>query len=254
MTRVIGIVSGKGGVGKTTFAVNLSIALSRFGKKVLVIDCNISTPHVAYYLGAESYSINLSNIFRGEVDVKFAPLSHHGVMFIPASEDFKDREIDFENLRMYVSKIAKKNTFDFIFLDSAPGLGNEAVSVLKAAGEILFVTTPAIPNITDMVRCAEFLSTMERKEIRIVFNKVRKTDTEMKMKDAKDFFQVPILGAIPFDEDVMDSTALGIPIFQYKPNSIICDHFMKIAANLIGVVYENPSGLRRFFGKFKRRK
>ncbi|MCX6821151.1 MAG: hypothetical protein NTW30_00060 [Candidatus Aenigmarchaeota archaeon] len=52
----------------------------------------------------------------------------------------------------------------------------------------------------------------------------------------------------------MDSTALGMPIFQYKPDSAICDHFMRIAANLIGAVYENPSSLRRFFGKFKRRK
>ena len=254
MTRIIGIVSGKGGVGKTTFAVNLSIALSRFEKKVLVIDCNISTPHVAYYLGAESYSINLSNVFKGEVDVKFAPTSHHGVMFIPASENLKDMEIDFENLKIYVLKLAKKGAFDFIFLDSAPGLGNEAVSVLKAAEEILFVTTPAVPNITDMVRCAEFLNNLEHKEMRIVFNKVRKTDSEMKMQDAKDFFRVPILGAIPFSEDVMDSTSLGMPMFQYKPNSIICEHFMKIAANLIGVPYENSSNLKKFFGKFKRRK
>jgi septum site-determining protein MinD len=254
LTRVIGIVSGKGGVGKTTFAVNIGIALSRFGKKVLIIDCNISTPHVAYYLGAESYSITLSNIFKGEVDIKFAPLSHGNLMFIPASEELKDMDINFNKLNTYVSKLDKKNTFDFIFLDSAPGLGEEAVSVLETAKEILFVTTPTVPNISDMVRCAEFLSKLEHKDMQIVFNKVRKSDTEMKMEDAKDFFKVPILGAIPFNEDVMDSTALGMPIFQYKPESVICDHFMKIAANLIGVEYENPSSLKRFFGKFKRRK
>jgi septum site-determining protein MinD len=254
LTRVIGIVSGKGGVGKTTVAVNLSIALSRFEKKILVIDCNISTPHVAYYLGAETYSITLSNIFKGEVDVKFAPSSHKGIMFIPASEELKDMDIDFEKLNTYVTKLAKKNTFDFIFLDSAPGLGDEAVSVLKTAEEILFVTTPTVPNINDMVRCAEFLSKLEHKDMKIVFNKVRKSETEMKMKDAKDFFRVPILGAIPFSEDVMDSTALGMPIFQYKPDSVICDHFMKIAANLIGIEYDNPSSLKKFFRKFKRGK
>jgi septum site-determining protein MinD len=139
-------------------------------------------------------------------------------------------------------------------LDSAPGLGDEAVSVLKTAEEILFVTTPTVPNINDMVRCAEFLSKLEHKDMKIVFNKVRKSETEMKMKDAKDFFRVPILGAIPFSEDVMDSTALGMPIFQYKPDSVICDHFMKIAANLIGIEYDNPSSLKKFFRKFKRGK
>jgi len=250
----MGIVSGKGGVGKTTFAVNLAIALSRFGKKVLIIDCNISTPHVAYYLGAESYSITLSDIFRGEVDVKFAPLSHGSVMFIPASEELKDMDIDVEKLSTYISKLSKKKTFDFIFLDSAPGLGDEAISVLKTAEEILFVTTPTVPNITDMVRCAEFLSKLEHKDMHIVFNMVRKSETEMKMEDAKDFFKVSILGAIPFNEDVMNSTALGMPIFQYKPESVICDHFMKIAANLVGVEYESSSSLKRFFRKFKRRK
>jgi septum site-determining protein MinD len=126
--------------------------------------------------------------------------------------------------------------------------------VLKTAEEILFVTTPAIPNMTDMVRCAEFLSNLEHKNMMIVFNKVRKSEAEMNIEDAKNFFKVPILGAIPFNEDVMDSTAFGMPIFQYKPDSVICDHLMKIAANLIGVEYESSSSLKRFFEKFKRKK
>jgi MinD-like ATPase involved in chromosome partitioning or flagellar assembly len=261
LTRVIGIVSGKGGVGKTTFSVNIGLALSRFNKKVLLIDCNITTPHLAYYLGADDYFITLNNIFRGEVDEKFAPLSHSGIAFIPASEELRDIiRIDFNKLTNHVKKLSENGIFDFIILDSAPGLGREAISVLKAADEVLFVTDPTIPNITDVVRCYEYLNMIKTKKVNIVFNKVREKDFELKFSDAQNFFEAPVLGAIPFDECVMDSTAQGIPFLNYMPNSHTSHHFMKVAANLMGVPYESPSSsrikgiFRKLKGKIKREK
>lgn len=251
MTRIIGIVSGKGGVGKTTFSVNLGIALNSFKKKVLIIDCNITTPHLAYYLGVDNYSVNLTNVFKDEVEIKFAPSSHKGVMFIPASEELKDMKINFEKLKHYVQRIAKEKDFDFIILDSAPGLGEEAISVLEAAEEILLVTTPAIPNLTDMVRCVEYLSSMKYKSIKIVLNMVRKSKSEMRIKDLEKSFEAPILGSVPFSKDIMDSTALGVPIFDYKPNSKVCHDFMEIAANLIGIMYKRPSRFKRLIKKLK---
>ncbi len=255
-TRVIGIVSGKGGVGKTTFSVNIGIALSRFDKKVLLVDCNITTPHLAYYLGADDYFITLNNVFRGEVNEKFAPLSHNGVAFIPASEELKDIvKIDFFRLAYHVRRLSESGLFDFIILDSAPGLGREATSVLRAADEILFVTDPTVPNITDVVRCYEYLNMIRNKKVNIVFNKVREKEFELKCKDAESFFEAPILGAIPFDESVMDSTAQGIPYLNYMPNSHTSHHFMKVAANLLGVSYVPPSSskIKGIFRKLKRK-
>jgi len=62
-TRVIGVISGKGGVGKTTFSANLGIALSTFGEKTLIVDCNVTTPHLRYYLGVKDFSTTLNNVF-----------------------------------------------------------------------------------------------------------------------------------------------------------------------------------------------
>jgi MinD-like ATPase involved in chromosome partitioning or flagellar assembly len=253
LTRTIAIVSGKGGVGKTTFAVNLGIALSRFKKKVLIVDCNITAPHLAYYLGVDDYSINLSNVLRDEVDIKFAPTFHDGVMFIPASEELKDMNIEFERLKDYIDKLSKKEKFDFIILDSAPGLGDEAVSVLKAAEEILLVTTPAIPNLNDVIRCVEYLGGMKNKSVKIVFNMIRKSKSEIKMEDLDDFLNIPVLGSVSFNKDVMDSTALGIPIFDYNPKCEVCRDFMKIAANLIGIDYGKTFGIKGFLKKLIRR-
>jgi len=256
MTRVIGIVSGKGGVGKTTFSVNLGLALRCLDKKVLLIDCNITTPHLAYYLGAEDYFITLNNIFRGDVDEKFAPSAHDGIAFIPASEELRDIiKIDFDKLVTHVNKISKSGVFDFIILDSAPGLGKEGTSVLRAADEILFVTDPTIPNITDIVRCYEYLSMVRTKKVSIVFNKVREKDFELKFKDAESFFEAPVLGAIPFDENIMDSTAQGIPFLNYMPNSPTARNFICVAANLIGIPYESKpsSRIKKILGKLKKK-
>jgi len=256
MTRVIGIVSGKGGVGKTTFSVNLGIALGRLDKKVLLIDCNITTPHLAYYLGAEDYFVTLNNVFTGEVNEKFAPSAHSGIAFIPASEELRDIvRIDFDKLVKHVNKIASSKVFDYIILDSAPGLGKEGTSVLRAADEILFVTDPTIPNITDIVRCYEYLNMVRTKKVNIVFNKVREKEFELNFKDAESFFEAPILGAIPFDENIMDSTAQGIPFLNYMPDSPTAHEFIRVAANLIGIPYEpkSPSKIRKIFGKLKKK-
>ena len=256
MTRVIGIVSGKGGVGKTTFSVNLGIALGRLDKKVLLIDCNITTPHLAYYLGAEDYFITLNNIFSGEVNEKFAPSAHAGIAFIPASEELRDIiKIDFDKLVKHVNKISKSGVFDFIILDSAPGLGKEGTSVLRSADEILFVTDPTVPNITDIVRCYEYLNMIRTKKVNIVFNKVREKHYELKFKDAESFFEAPVLGSIPFDEHIMDSTAQGVPFLNYMPNSPTVNDFMNVAANLAGIPHEkkSPSRINGIFKKLKKK-
>lgn len=253
MAKIIGILSGKGGVGKTTFASNLGIALSNFGKRVVVIDCNITSPHLAYYLGARDYSITLNNVLRGDVDIRFAPLYQSGVLFIPCSEDIKDvMRVDIFDLKKYVGKLAEKNNYDYIILDSAPGLGREALSVLRACDEIIFVTTPTIPNIADITRCAEVAGQFGHKRFNIVLNMVRGKEYELKAKDAESFFRNPVLGIIPFDENVIDSTAQGIPILWYKPNSSVCKSFMNIAANFIGVKYKKPSIFQRLKNFFRK--
>lgn len=253
MTRIIAIVSGKGGVGKTTFATNLGIALSNFGKKAVVVDCNITSPHLAYYLGAKNYSVTLNDVLRDKVDVRFAPTDKSGVMFIPCSEDIKDvMRVDFDTLKRYVKKLSEKGDYDYIILDSAPGLGREAISTLKACNEIIFVTTPTIPTIMDMTRCAEVANQIGHKRFNIVLNMVRGKSFELRTEDAQKIFGMPVIGAIPFDENIMDSTAQGVPFLWYKGNSRTSRYFMHIAANLLGIEYRKPSMFQRMKRIFRK--
>lgn len=235
-TRVIGIISGKGGVGKTTFSANLAIALTALEKRVVVVDCNVTTPHLSYYLGVKNFSTTINNVFAGDVDVTFAPLDQNGVMFIPASEQFVDlKKVDMRELSKIIGKLATKGDFDFIILDSAPGLGREAVGVLRACNEIIFLVNPTVPNVMDIVRCNEVARMLGHKNFSMVLNMVRGKDYELTPDRAEQLFEMPVLGVIPFDENIMDSTAEGVPIMWYRPKAPSCNCFMYIAARLAGI-------------------
>jgi cell division ATPase MinD len=236
LSRIIGILSGKGGVGKTTFASNLGIALNRLGKKTVIVDCNITNPHLSHYLGVKNYATTLNDVLKGKTNVKDAPLSYNNIFFIPASENLSDIiKVDIQNLKKCVHKLSEDKEFDFILLDSAPGIGREALSVLKACNEIIFVTTPVIPNILDITRCGEVANKLGHNKFHIVLNMIRQKDYELKIQDSEFVFTMPILGYIPFDENVMDSTAVGIPMLWYKPDSVVSNSFMDMASNLAGV-------------------
>ena len=142
--------------------------------------------------------------------------------------------------------------FDYIILDSAPGLGREALSVLQACDEIIFVTKPTIPTLTDITRVAEVACKMGHSNFRVVLNMVRNKNYELKALQAKNLFRTRILGTIPFDENVMDSIALGIPIMWHESNSRVVDSYMDIAAGLAGIKYKTPSLFKRISKRFKK--
>ncbi len=243
MTRVIGIISGKGGVGKTTFSANLAIALSKFDKKVLLIDCNITTPHLSYYLGSKFHTATLNDVLKGNIDIKYAPTALNNILFLPASNEIKDlADVDISKLEKHVERLAKEEDYDFVILDSAPGLGREAVSALRACQEIIFVTTPTIPNLSDVTKCAEVANRVGIKRFKIVLNMVRGSEFELTPEQTNEMFDLPLLGVIPFHDSIMDSAAKGVPILWENSPSFVENIYMDIAATLAGVeLYREPS-------------
>lgn len=241
MARIIGVASGKGGVGKTTVSTNLALALRDFGKRVLLIDCNLSTPHLAYYLGVSNYKYTLNDALLGKVDIISTTHLKDGIRYIPASLNLKDLVgVDTASFKKHLKKL-QNDKYDFIILDSAPGLGREALSVLDAAEELIFVTTPFVPMVNDVIRSAEVLKSLKGvKNVNIVMNMITEGSHEILSRSVTNLTGFPVIGQISYDQNIVYGLAAKSPIVNYKPNSSSSIDFKALAANLLGIDYKVP--------------
>jgi septum site-determining protein MinD len=252
LTRVIGVVSGKGGTGKTTVSLNLGAILAKHHKKnVTLVDCNVTTSHLSLYLGMYYCPITLNKVLRGEADIEESIHQHFsGMKIIPASLSLSDLEgIDITELRDNLKDIFDKN--DIIILDGSPGLGREAIATIKASDELLYVTNPYIPFIMDIIRCQEAASEIGAKPLGIVLNMVHKKKHEMTKHEIEELTKLPVISTIPFDTNVYKSLALKMPITLYKPNTAASKELFKLASFLTGEKYLQESFLLKLLRKFK---
>ncbi|MEM5772958.1 MAG: cell division ATPase MinD [Candidatus Aenigmatarchaeota archaeon] len=231
MARIIGIVSGKGGVGKTTVTANLAFALSKLGKKVMVVDCNITTSHLGFLFDFHFYPKSLNDVLAGRSSIEETIFFKEGIGIIPASLKVQDLfGVDVENLKEVIRGIEA----DFILLDSAPGLGKEALSVLTAAQEILFVAVPYLNSVIDVAKCQKVAKSLGLTQLGIVLNMVKSLPHEMRREEVEEITKLPILAKIPYDENVGVALSFGKPVIYFNPYSPSSLELKRLAGKLIG--------------------
>jgi septum site-determining protein MinD len=249
VVRIIGIISGKGGVGKTTVALNLGAILAReFSKNVTLIDCNLTTSHLSLYLGMYYTPMTLNKVLRGDISIEEAIYEHFsGMKIIPASLSLTELEgIDVVRLKESINSLSNKN--DIILLDSSPGLGRESLAVLKASKEVIYVTTPHVPPVMDIVRCQVIADELEINQLGIVLNMVKNEKYEMTPNEIEELTRLPIIARIPFDKNVERSLALKIPVVVLKPKSRASKELLRLSEALVG-----KSRKSSFFSRILRR-
>lgn len=174
MTKVITIANQKGGVGKTTTAVNLATALSTISKKVLLIDLdpqgNAST---GFGIGMEKRKLNSYSIFLNETRAMDAVQKTEvpGLYIIPANNDLSAFAVEIANMesREYLLKKVIQNEFsefDYVFIDTPPTLGLLTMNALVACNSVLI---PTQCEFYAMEGLAQLLKTIQR--IQQNFNK-----------------------------------------------------------------------------------
>ncbi|MFH8093109.1 MAG: P-loop NTPase, partial [Candidatus Aenigmatarchaeota archaeon] len=134
---------------------------------------------------------------------------------------------------------------------AAPGLGREALSAIRASDEVLFVTTPFIPAVMDIVKMKRLVDEMNVKVNGIVLNMVKREKYEIQKDDVEKLTDLPVIATIPDDKSVPKSLSIKAPTVILYPNSPASKEFRALAAMLIGEYYEPKSVIERFFGKIK---
>ncbi len=260
MARIISIFSAKGGVGKTAISSNLSFALaSKFRRNVALVDCNISTPHLALCLGIYHPKLTLNDYLRGEITLDQAVTTStinytipEGMKFVPAAIELNDViKTSPEQFKAALNDVFHDS--EIVFLDAAPGLGREALLSLKVSDEVLFVATPHIPSVIDVTKSLRLVQRVGAKPLGVVLNRVRSRKYEIGRQEAEQILDLPILGVIPEDESVLKSMNSKIPVVMSDGNLPVSQAFFELAAKLVGFQYyvksENVFGrLRRLIG------
>ncbi|MEM0333140.1 MAG: P-loop NTPase [Candidatus Aenigmatarchaeota archaeon] len=247
---IIGIVSGKGGVGKTTIASNLSYYLSLFGKRVTLIDCNITTSHLNFNFGLFTPYNNLNDVLRGDKELTEVIYKYGNLSIIPASLRLED--LSYVNL-LELKNLVKKIDSDYVILDSAPGFGKEAISVLNSVDTVIFVTLPFLNSVVDIIRAKKILEELHIFPLGIIVNMVKGKNYELKKGEIETITKIKVLGEIPYDENVEMSLSLGKPFIELYPNSPASLSLKRICNYIFGTPVEEKriSFLEKFYEKFK---
>jgi len=244
MTRLILITSGKGGVGKTTLTSNLSAALTDFGENVIAMDANLTTPNLGLHTGMHLAPNTLHDVLKRKKKLKDAIYPHpYGFKIIPASMSLDDlRDVDVGRLPEITFSLLGKA--DYIIMDCAAGLGREAISALSASDEIIIITNPNLPAVTDALKILKLAQQSELDIVGVVVNRVRGNKNELSSEEIEELLGVPVIAEIPEDKNIFKSIAKKQNIFEYAPYSPAAIEIKKLASKLTGKPY-NPPKLRK---------
>jgi len=250
MKKVLVITSGKGGVGKTTTAINLGAAINHFGKNVLVIDGNLSTPNVGIHLNSPEVPINLNHVLLYKAEPAEAIYEHEsGLKILLSSLSIKElRKIKPERLKDF--KESFTDIADYVIVDSAAGLGHETEAVIDLADELIIVTNPEMPAIADALKAIKLAERKNKPVLGVIVTRVKKNQIEMQPETVKEMLEVPILGMVPEDLDMQRSLNLKDAVVHTHPKSKSARAYKEIAAKLIDEIYDSDKDRDRAFIRF----
>lgn len=238
--NVIGIFSGKGGVGKTTIAVNLGLALSRKIKgKVLIVETNLLTSNLSLRLGFLENSPTIHDVIFGEANIEDAVKAYEeGFHVLPGSASFTGNlaMVDFRDLLEPL-----RTEYKIILLDSDPGFGLGIKAGLEASDETLLVCQPEVPAVAGAFQIFKKAKKVKTPVTGVVLNKVSDEEYEVSVEEVKRAFGRRPISVIPCDEAIPESVSQGVPFIFGNPDSPATEEFRRLAR----VLHDQDKSRRR---------
>lgn len=249
--RIIAIANQKGGVGKTTTAINLSAALTRLGKEVMLVDIDPGS-HATYGLGILAHKLERTvyNVLKGETTVDDTLIEilieDKSMDFLPSSLELAEAEMILFNtpgreflLSNALSRIMK---YDFIFIDCPPSLGLMTLNALVAAREVFiplqaeFLALQGLSRLLDSIAIIKESLNPSLELMGVVATRFdrRKILNREVVEKIKSYF-----GEKAYDITIRENISLaespshGLTIFEYSPESYGATDYQALAEDIL---------------------
>ncbi len=258
--RVLAVVSGKGGVGKTSTSVNLAIALAGQGKRVILLDADLGLANVEVLLGLNSL-YNLQHVIDGEKGImQILVQGPGGIRVVPGSSGIAKLADLGPSARQNVLNGLKElqEQSEFIIIDTMAGIGQNAVAFAAAADEVLLVTTPEPSAIVDAYATIKTINNMRedavfRLIVNMVLNKQQADAVVNKLSRVTQQFlgrTISSLGYIPRDPHVSQGVMQTYPFSLRYPSAPATRQIDELADRLIQQRAAARSSGPGFFRRF----
>jgi flagellar biosynthesis protein FlhG len=258
--RVIAVASGKGGVGKSNFSINLAIQMRKLGKRVVIIDADFGLANVEILLGvAPKHTV--ADVINGNIDMESAlTIGPMGCMFLSggsgmsALTELTDNQI----LRLTNGFLLLDNLADFIIIDTRAGLSNAVINFIQAASDTIVVTTPDPTAIADAYALIKSIkkSMPDIGVLKLVVNcsvndaEAQEVFEKLNGVSAR-FLGVKLifLGCIPFDAYLVRAVRKQKPVSIQYPFAESANRYSQICAGLLDMDTGKKNNVQNFILK-----
>jgi len=230
-SKVIGIMSLKGGVGKTSVVSSLGSTLADLGKKVLLVDANFPAPNLGIHFNLIDPEITLHDVLTRKANISDAIYAVGNLDIIP-SAFFTNKKINPLKLKDKLKYIKRK--YDVVLIDSPPSINEDGLATLYAADEVFFVTTPDHSTLSNTIKSINRAIERGTKINGLILNKVHSKDFELTLDEIEDTTNIPVMAVIPFGLDVQKAQSEFISPVVFNPKSQVTKEFKRLASALIG--------------------
>lgn len=249
ISRLITVTSGKGGVGKSSLSVNLAIALSRLGKRVVILDADFGLANIEVMLGIRPVHNLADLMFKGKSLKDIITEGPEKIGFISGGSGIQElTSLTKDQIVYLIQKLVELDErADIIIIDTGAGIADSVLEFVAASSEVLLIATPEPTSITDAYALLKTLNrktefSLEDTVIRTVANKI---DTYEEGKELYDKLSIVVgkflnlkleyLGSIPQDGNVSKAVMRQKPAIMLYPNS----HFTKAVTEFADILCEH---------------
>lgn len=245
MARIITISNHKGGVGKTTSAINIGAGLHKMGKKVLLVDADPQA-NLTQSLGIEEPETSIYGALKGDYPLEAMEILP-GLDLVGSTLDLSGAEVELstENRREYILKNILKpleSKYEFIFIDSPPSLGLLTINALTASQEIFIPLQAeylALRGLTKLQEVVERISERLNPDLFIgavfITQYDNRTVLHRDVRDSiKNHFGDKLLSTpIRRNISLAEAPTQGVDIFRYAPNSSGAEDYLSLSREIL---------------------